>query len=101
MHEPDQIVHDLQSILDDEGQDLARLIERSLTQARERAHAELAQPLLDALDWPRDLPEYYDDLRGFIRWLPQQSNARAWKTSAPEERYNCSCASILFAETQA
>ncbi len=87
MHRPDQIVHDLHRILDREGPDLARMVERSLDQARERAHAELSPELLDALDWPRDLSEYDEYLRRFIRWVPQQTSDPAWKTSAPEERY--------------
>ena len=40
----------------------AELIEKSLTQARERAHAELNPDLLEALEWPRDLADYYDYL---------------------------------------
>ncbi len=87
MHGPDQIVHDLHRILEREGPDLARLLERSLAQARKRAQAELSLELLDALDWPHDLHEYDDYLRRFIRWVPQQTSDPAWKTSAPEERY--------------
>ncbi len=87
MSEPDDIIHDLRRILRDEDHDLAGLLERSLRQARARAHEELNPDLLDALEWPRDLPEYYDYLHGFIRWIPQQTDAPAWKTSAPEERY--------------
>ncbi len=87
MYDPDQIVHELQDLLRRDGGDLADLLERSLAQARDRAHSELDPDLLDALEWPRDLPEYYDYLRRFIRWVPQQTDAPAWKTSAPQERY--------------
>ncbi|HEU5037952.1 MAG TPA: phosphatidylserine decarboxylase [Nocardioides sp.] len=87
MYEPEQIIHELQHVLKQESRDLGGLIERSLEQARERAHADLSPELVDALDWPRTLPEYFDYLRSFIRWVPQQTSAPAWKTSAPEERY--------------
>ena len=87
MYEPEQIIDELQHVLEQESRDLGGLIERSLEQARERAPADLSPELVDALDWPRTLPEYFDYLRRFIRWVPQQSSAPAWKTSAPEERY--------------
>ena len=87
MHGPDQIVADLQHVLDQEGPELTDLVERSLVEARERAHRELSPELLDALDWPVDLDGYQDYLRAFIRWVPQQTSDPAWKTTAPEERY--------------
>ena len=88
MYDPDQIIRELQDLLDGrEGGALGGLLERSLVQARERAHSDLDPELRDALEWPGDLPEYYDYLRRFIRWVPQQTDAPAWKTSAPEERY--------------
>lgn len=87
MYDPDHIVRELESILDREGPELGAQLERSLLQARERAHAELAPELVDALEWPRNLSEYADYLRRFIRWVPQQTSDPAWKTSAPEERY--------------
>lgn len=43
--------------------------------------------LYEALEWPRDLPEYYEYLKRFIRWVPRQSDAEAWKGSSPEGRY--------------
>ena len=88
MYDPEQIIRELQDLLhSDAGSGLGELLERSLVQARERAHADLNPDLRDALEWPRDLSEYYDYLRRFIRWVPQQTDAPAWKTSAPEERY--------------
>ncbi len=87
MDEPDKIVRDLEHLLSGEGSGLAQQLEESLRTARERAHAELNPDLLDALEWPRNLPEYYDYLRRFVRWIPQQTDSPAWKTSAPEERY--------------
>jgi len=84
--ETDQIIQDLRQLLDKDP-DLAVLLEKSLKQARERAEADLNEDLRDALDWPRDLPQYYDYLTDFIRWIPQQSDNPAWRTSAPEERY--------------
>jgi phosphatidylserine decarboxylase len=86
MTEPDQIVRDLQSTLDQDT-NLANVLQKSLQKARERAEADLNPELRQALDWPRDLPAYYDYLKGFIRWIPQQTDAPAWKDSPPQERY--------------
>lgn len=86
MTDTDQIIQDLRQLLDKDP-DLAVLLEKSLKQAREAAEADLNEDLREALDWPRDLPEYYDYLTDFIRWIPQQSDNPAWRTSAPEERY--------------
>lgn len=84
---PDQIVHDLQVLIDKDDRDLAALLERSLRRAAERARAELNPDLVEALDWPQDLTGYYDYLARFIRWVPRQSDAPAWKSSAPGQRY--------------
>ena len=86
MHDPDQIIEDLKHLLK-EDEHLAQLLEESLKQAHERARSELNQQLYEALDWPVELAQYYTYLSQFIRWIPQQSSASAWKTSAPEERY--------------
>jgi phosphatidylserine decarboxylase len=83
---PDKIVHDLQDLLE-EDPGLAKALEESLRSARSRAEGTLNQDLFDALDWPEDLAGYYRYLEGFVRWIPQQSNAPAWRSSAPEERY--------------
>lgn len=87
MNAHDQIIRDLQATIDSDDRDLGALIERSLRKARELAEAGLNPELLAALDWPRSLPDYYDYLRRFIRWVPRQSDAAAWKKSAPEQRY--------------
>ncbi len=86
MTEPDQIVRRLQSLLD-EDDNLAQVLEKSLRRAGERAAKDLNPEVYDALDWPRDLPQYYDYLTSFIRWVPRQTDAPAWKASAPQERY--------------
>lgn len=86
MNGPDQIVHDLQATLDREPA-LGDLIVKSLRRARDRAQADLDPDLRDALEWPQSLPDYYGYLGGFIRWVPRQSDAAAWKKSAPQERY--------------
>ncbi len=87
MTDPTQIVQDLDKVLANEDRDIASLLERSLRTAHERAEAALNRELYDALEWPRDLHAYGDYLQRFIRWIPQQTDAPAWRTSAPEERY--------------
>lgn len=87
MNGPDRIVHDLQATIDRDDAGLGGLLVKSLRQASERAASGLDTDLRDALDWPRSLPEYYDYLKGFIRWVPRQSDAAAWKKSAPDQRY--------------
>ncbi|WP_328655806.1 phosphatidylserine decarboxylase [Streptomyces sp. NBC_00334] len=87
MQGPDQIVHDLRATIERDDRGLGSLIEKSLVKARERAEADLNADLFGALDWPRTLPEYYEYLKRFIRWVPRQSAAAAWKVSAPEQRY--------------
>lgn len=86
MDAPDRVVHDLRNLLDDDT-DLAALLATSLRKARERAEAHLDPLLRDALEWPDDLPGYYAYLERFIRWVPQQSDERAWKETAPSERF--------------
>ena len=86
MTDPDQIVRDLHDLLAEDG-DLATLLEESLSQAQQRAEAELDPTLFEALGWPTNMEEYDDYLRGFLRWIPQQTDHPAWKTSSPEERY--------------
>lgn len=86
MKQPEHIVRDLQNLLDDDAT-LAGVLERSLRTAGERAAKDLDADVYEALDWPQDLPQYYDYLSSFVRWIPRQSDAPAWKTSAPQERY--------------
>ena len=86
MPEPHQIVSDLQNLIDKHS-DLGPLLEKSLVRARERAETELNDEVRNALDWPADLPAYYDYLEGFIRWIPRQTDNPAWKVSSPGERY--------------
>ena len=87
MKDPAEIVQDLDKVIANEDRDIAALLERSLRTAQERAEAGLNRELYDALEWPLDLHAYGDYLRRFIRWIPQQTDAAAWRTSAPEERY--------------
>ncbi len=87
MPQPDQIVHELDALIDREGSALAGRIEQSLTTARERAREGLDPDLYEALEWPTDLAGYTEYLRRFIRWVPRQSAAKAWRVSAPEDRY--------------
>ncbi len=87
MTQPDQIISELHTILDQEEGDLSTLLVQSLKQAHHRAHKDLDPKIFAALDWPQDLQEYDAYLAGFIRWIPQQSDDAAWKDTAPEERY--------------
>lgn len=66
---------------------LAALIAQSVAQARDIAVRKLNPTLFSALDWPEDIEQYKAYLRRFIRWIPQQSDNQAWRTSAPEDRY--------------
>ena len=86
MSTSDQVVHDLEHILEKD-RDLAAVLEKSLQQAHARAREDLDPVLFDALEWPQDIPGYLDYLSRFIRWIPQQSDAAAWRRTAPEERY--------------
>ncbi len=80
------IVEDLRHTLDqDEG--LAGRIETSLVEAGRLAEAELRSELFDVLDWPQNLAQYEAYLEDFIRWVPRQSDAAAWKNQAPRDRY--------------
>ncbi|HWU06732.1 MAG TPA: phosphatidylserine decarboxylase [Streptomyces sp.] len=87
MNGTDQIIHDLQVTIDSDDRGLGTLIEKSLRNAGELAEARLDTDLFEALDWPQSLPDYYAYLKRFIRWVPRQSDAAAWKKSAPEQRY--------------
>jgi phosphatidylserine decarboxylase precursor len=84
--EPDQIVRDLQQLIEKDP-DVGDLLEKSLRQAHRRAERDLNRDLFAALDWPQSLEGYYSYLQGFIRWIPKQSNAEAWRSSSPEQRY--------------
>ncbi|BBZ71159.1 hypothetical protein MPRS_22520 [Mycobacterium paraseoulense] len=85
MSDPDAIVRKLCDVVEKE-QGLAELLERSLKQARQSAEAELRPELFDALEWPGDIDEYQGYLKRFIRWIPRQSDAKAWRELEPEER---------------
>lgn len=58
---------------------LGDLLEASLTTARQHAEAELDRNLFEALEWPCSVSEYEDYLQRFVRWVPHQSDADAWK----------------------
>jgi phosphatidylserine decarboxylase precursor len=57
-----------------------------LVKARTWAEDELKLELFAALEWPTGIDEYADYLKGFIKWVPRQSDADAWKDLDPEER---------------
>lgn len=66
---------------------LAGLLERSLLRARDLARADLDPDLFAALEWPENLEQYEEYLERFMRWVPRQSGAKAWRKQAPAERY--------------
>lgn len=86
MSEPDAIINDLRNVLDRE-QGLRERLERSLVKARESAQAELDGELFEALEWPTGIGQYEEYLKRYIRWLPRQSNAKAWQGQKPEQRH--------------
>lgn len=85
MSDPDAIVHELRSVLDRE-EGLANRLEGSLRKARESAQAELHPDLFEALEWPTSIDEYEDYLKRFVRWVPRQSDAKAWQKPEPGQR---------------
>ncbi|OBH97879.1 phosphatidylserine decarboxylase [Mycobacterium scrofulaceum] len=84
MSDPDAVIRKLRNVVEQEG--LAAPLERSLKRARESAEAELRPELFEALEWPADLGEYEDYLKRFVRWVPRQSDAKAWQEIEPEQR---------------
>ncbi|OBE98609.1 phosphatidylserine decarboxylase [Mycobacterium sp. 852002-10029_SCH5224772] len=78
MSEPESVIQQLRDVLDKE-QGLDDRLERSLEQARRQAEAQLNPDLYAALEWPHDIGEYQDYLKRFIRWVPHESDAEAWK----------------------
>lgn len=86
MSDPGEIIQDLRDCLDKED-GLADALRRSLAKARRRAEADLNPDLYRALDWPESIGQYEEYLKGFIRWVPRQSGAKAWQGLKPNERY--------------
>ncbi len=86
MSHGDAILDDLRDLLGKEV-GLADQLARSLVRAREAAEADLDADLFAALEWPRTIDEYEHYLTSFIRWVPRQSNAKAWEKTTPEHRY--------------
>jgi phosphatidylserine decarboxylase len=78
MSEPEPVIQELRGVLDKE-QGLADRLERSLEEARQRAGAELNPDLYAALEWPGNIGDYEAYLNRFIRWVPHESDADAWK----------------------
>lgn len=99
MNEPDVIIRSLRDVLaDDSG--LARLLERSLVRARERAEAELHPDLFAALEWPTDIAGYEDYLDRFLRWVPHESDARAWKEQGKSQEVSDRQSQFYFLASQ-
>jgi phosphatidylserine decarboxylase len=78
MNDPEAIIEQLRKTLEGE-KGLADLLEQSLAKARASAEAELNPELFAALEWPCNLGEYEKYLRRFVRWVPHESDAEAWK----------------------
>ncbi|OBG38448.1 phosphatidylserine decarboxylase [Mycobacterium sp. E3198] len=85
MSNPNATVQELRNLFEREP-GLAQALERSLVQARKSAEAELRPELFEALEWPIDIDQYADYIKRFIRWVPRQSDAKAWQELEPEER---------------
>lgn len=83
MTPPDALLARLRDLLAAD-EPLADLLARSLSQARSRAQVHLDPNLFAALEWPVDLDGYQDYLRRFARWIPRQSDAKAWRNQTPE-----------------
>jgi phosphatidylserine decarboxylase len=78
MSRPQETIQALRDVLDSE-KGLADALQRSLEKAATWAKAELNPELFAALDWPCDIREYEAYLERFVRWVPHESNAAAWK----------------------
>lgn len=85
MSNPNATVQELRNLFEREP-GLADVLERSLVKARASAEAELRPELFEALEWPVDFDQYADYIKRFIRWVPRQSDAKAWQELKPEER---------------
>lgn len=83
---PDAIIEKLRDTLSRED-GLADRLEQSLVSAHARAEKDLDPALFAALEWPTNLSDYEAYLRGFVRWIPQQSDAKAWRDQSPGDRY--------------
>jgi phosphatidylserine decarboxylase len=82
---PQDIIERLRKLLtDDPG--LEQDLERSLVEAGARAEDELDADVYQALDWPTSIAEYEGYLQRFIRWIPRQSDNKAWTKHYPHER---------------
>ncbi len=80
------VIDDLLGMLAADEQ-LTHQLEQSLARARHEARDDLDPEVFQALTWPEDLAAYETYLRGFLRWIPQQSDADVWKRPAPEHRF--------------
>ena len=78
MSDPDAIIRKLRDLLDREP-GLAELLERSLVKARDSAEGGLKPDLFAALEWPTNIEDYEAYLKRFVRWVPHQSDAKAWQ----------------------
>lgn len=86
MSDPNAIIQRLHSLFEKDPA-LADVLERSLVKAHEWAESELRPDLFRALEWPTDIEGYADYIKRFIRWVPRQSDAKAWQELEPEQRH--------------
>lgn len=99
MSDPELIVHKLRDALDKE-EGLADLLERSLVQARQWAQADLEPKLFEALEWPTDVGQYEEYLKRFVRWVPHESGAEAWKQEGSAQEVNDRQSHFYFLASQ-
>lgn len=87
----EEAIQDLRAYADG-NPDFVQLLESSLNKARNAADGTLNDDLFEALDWPTDILGYYEFLKTFLRWIPQQSPLPAWNGgNGSQEVYDRLC----------
>ncbi|MEU3354591.1 phosphatidylserine decarboxylase [Streptomyces sp. NPDC037389] len=87
-----KVIDELRKKLD-EDKVLRDLLTDSLTQGYENAKVNLKGALFDALEWPRNVPDYLGYLGKFSRWAPRQDPGEAWSSggNGQQEVYDRLC----------
>ncbi|MBL4659538.1 MAG: phosphatidylserine decarboxylase [Alcanivoracaceae bacterium] len=80
-----KVIEELKNKLDDD-KNLAKLLKKSLKQAKLLGKANLNPHLYKALDWPLSRGEYIDYLISFAQLIPRQSTNKAWTEPGTDEQ---------------